>query len=151
MPQILGLGHDILMNPNGNAPTSLMRLQLQTVIRSLGPSLDSQTQKLNLILEDFYQKMHDDLLVGFFFEGKDLKHIAHQQGKFLLNAAGFLDRFEGKGPSTAHLSMPPILDGHFDRRLVLLREVLQTHGLPQPIIEIWVSFESTFRNIVVSK
>jgi truncated hemoglobin YjbI len=131
--------------------TSLLRIQLQSIIRSLSSDIDSQTQRLNLILEDFYTRMHRDVMLGYFFEGRDLKHIAHQQGKFLLNAAGFIDKFEGKGPSTAHTSLPPILEGHFDRRLVILRETLQAHQLPTHIVELWISFEGTFRNIVVSK
>lgn len=137
------------MNPG--QPTSLLRIQLQTVIRSLGSDLSTQTLRLNEILEEFYLRMHDDLLIGFFFTGKDIKHIALQQGAFLLNAAGFADKFEGKGPSTAHLEMPPILSGHFDRRLVILRETLQSKGLATPIVELWVAFENTFRNIVVSE
>ena len=131
--------------------TSLLRIQLQTIIRSLGTDLNAQTARLNELLEDFYLRMHSDTMLGFFFEGRDLKHIAHQQGQFLMNAAGFTPKFEGKGPSTAHVNLPPILDGHFDRRLVILRETLLAHHLPPPIIELWVSFESTFRNIVVSK
>lgn len=133
------------------ATTSLLRIQLQTIIRSLGGDIGSQTQKLNSILEDFYQRMEQDVMLAYFFTGKDLKHIAHQQAQFLLNAAGFIERFDGKGPASAHVALPPILEGHFDRRLVLLRETLQTHQLETPMVELWVSFEATFRNIVVTK
>jgi hemoglobin len=133
------------------APSSLMRIQLQAIIRSLGPDLDAQTQKLNAILEEFYERMHADIMLSYFFTGKDLKHIAHQQAKFLLNAAGMIQRFEGKGPHSAHTELPPIWDGHFDRRITLLRETLIGHGLPAPMVELWIAFESSFRNIVVSK
>ena len=130
---------------------SLMRIQLQTMVRSLGTDFEAQQRKLNSLLIDFYQRMNDDLLIGFFFQGKDLQHIAHQQTQFLLNAAGMIEKFEGKGPHSAHMEMPPILDGHFDRRLVLLRETLKAHEVPEHMIELWISFESTFRNVVVSK
>jgi truncated hemoglobin YjbI len=133
------------------APSSLMRIQLQAIIRSLGPDLDSQTLKLNSILEDFYERMHSDTMLGYFFIGKDLKHIAHQQGQFLLNAAGMIPKFEGKGPHSAHTALPPIWEGHFDRRITLLRETLIHHGLAAPMMELWIAFESSFRNIVVSK
>lgn len=134
-----------------STPTSLMRIQLQTVIRSLGPNLELQTTRLNEILVHFYEKMSADVMIGFFFTGKDLTHIAHQQGAFLLNAAGFADHFRGKGPATAHLELPPILEGHFDRRLILLKETLQEHKVSLPIQELWISFEATFRAIVVNQ
>lgn len=133
------------------APSSLMRIQLQAIIRSLGPDLNAQTLKLNSILEDFYERMYADTLLGYFFTGKDLKHIAHQQGQFLLNAAGMIPKFEGKGPHSAHTALPPIWEGHFDRRIVLLRETLIHHGMAAPMVELWIAFESSFRNIVVSK
>ena len=130
---------------------SLMRIQLQTVLRSLGADFETQQRKLNSLLSDFYQRMSGDLLIGFFFDGKDLQHIAHQQSQFLLNAAGLIDKFEGKGPHSAHMEMAPILDGHFDRRLVILKETLKANGVQEHMIELWISFESTFRNVVVSK
>ncbi len=105
--------------------------------------------KLRKILEDFYAAMAPDVLIGFFFDGKDLHHIAHQQANFLLNAAGLVDRFDGKGPSQAHLQMAPILSGHFDRRLVILRQVLEKHGLTSAQINAWVQFEEGFRLLVV--
>lgn len=130
---------------------NLMRIQLQTIIRSLGTDSEHQVAKLNSILEDFYQRMHDDLMIGYFFTGKDLKHIAHQQGQFLLNAAGMIPKFEGKGPHSAHTELPPIWEGHFDRRLVILRETLKAQNIKAHIIELWISFESSFRDIVVVK
>lgn len=128
-----------------------MRIKLQAIIKSLGSDLESQSQKLNLILEDFYERMAADPMMMHFFTGKDLKHIAHQQGKFLLNAAGMIPKFEGKGPHTAHTAIPPIWDGHFDRRMVILRETLNAHQVSSPMIELWVAFEASFRNIVVSQ
>ena len=130
---------------------SLMRIQLRSIFLSLGEDSSSRENRMNLILEDFYERMSRDTMIGFFFANLDLKHIAHQQSKFLLNAAGLIDQFEGKGPATAHLALAPILEGHFDRRLVILRETLQAQQVPAAMIELWISFESTFRNIVVSK
>ena len=102
------------------------------------------------ILKDFYERMSKDILIGFFFEKHDLNRIALMQSKFVLNAAGLIPAFEGKGPSTAHISLPPILTGHFDRRIVLLRETLLAHTLSAEQIESCVRFEESFRAIVVS-
>jgi truncated hemoglobin YjbI len=138
------------MSENKTSPSSLMRIQLQAILRSLGSNIEEQTLKLNQILEDFYERMANDPMLMHFFMGKDLKHIAHQQAKFLLNAAGMIPKFEGKGPHAAHAEIPPIWNGHFDRRLVILRETLKAHQLANPMIELWIAFEASFRNIVVS-
>ena len=127
-----------------------MREQLLLIIESLGNDLPSRTTRLNLILTDFYHRMHNDIIVGFFFTGKDLEHIAHQQTQFILNAAGLIPRFEGKGPASAHVGLPPILSGHFDRRIVILGETLRTHKLNPEIIASWLAFESAFREMIVN-
>ena len=121
------------------------RDELKTLVQDLGGPA-----QLEKILFRFYSKMAQDLMIGFFFEGKDVLEISGQQAKFILNAAGLIERFEGKGPSQAHLKMPPILSGHFDRRLVILREVLTEQGLLPLQIETWIQFEEGFRLMVVS-
>jgi truncated hemoglobin YjbI len=102
------------------------------------------------LLFTFYERMAQDTLIGYFFAGKDLAHIADKQSEFILNAGGFLPRFEGKGPATAHVALPPIYAGHFDRRLVILREVLTESGLAPETIDQWVAFEEGFREMIVT-
>lgn len=101
------------------------------------------------LLQKFYERMSDDILIGFFFDGKDLNHIANMQMQFILNAAGLIKTYAGKGPSTAHLELAPILSGHFDRRLVVLREVLSEAKLTSDQVDRWISFENLFREMVV--
>ena len=67
-----------------------------------------------------------------------------------MNAAGLIDAIEGKGPSTAHSTLPPILSGHFDRRILLLRETLIEAGINATLLELWVQFEESFRAQVVA-
>ncbi len=101
------------------------------------------------ILEDFYIRMSKDILIGFFFSGKDLKHIAHQQAAFILKAIGVDPSYKGRGPASAHTDLPPILEGHFNRRLVILSEVLKDHGLSEQTIRVWLGFEKQFFKVVV--
>lgn len=101
------------------------------------------------ILEKFYEIMAKDNLLLHFFIGKDLKHIAHQQFLFMKNAAGLTPFFQGRGPSTAHTHIPPIWQGHFDRRLVLLKDFLERENIDAPIASAWVQFEKNFEAIVV--
>ena len=122
------------------------RIELSELVSSVGGP-----ERLKELVAAFYNRMEKDLLIGFFFEGHDLSAIASAQAQFILMAAGMVDRLEGKGPSTAHLKIAPILQGHFDRRLILLRETLSEHHLPEALIDQWVRFEESFRLVVVSE
>lgn len=122
-----------------------VRQQLKNLIIAIGGS-----ESLKKILLQFYQNLSQDILVGFFFTGRDLIQISNKQAEFMLNAAGLLTAYSGKGPSTAHVALPPILSGHFDRRLVILRETLVAHHVPEPLVDQWIQFEESFRKIVVA-
>lgn len=93
--------------------------------------------------------MSNDLLVGFFFSKKDLGKIARNQRDLILRASGLSEAYEGKLPASAHLEIPPILKGHFDRRLVILEEVLKSAGLSESAIAAWTQFERAFENVIV--
>ena len=105
---------------------------------------------LEAILKDFYSRMAKDVLIGFFFTGKDTDVIALRQKEFLMRAMGAVPSYSGKSPAQAHTELAPILSGHFDRRIVILRETLQDHGVAAEDIRIWVGFENAFRPVVVS-
>jgi hemoglobin len=118
----------------------LSRRQLQGVFQRLG----GETQ-LETILRDFYQKLSQDVLVGFFFFGKDLEQIIQHQKDFLLFASGAHPTYEGKMPVPAHRNLPPILAGHFDRRIFILEQTLREHQLSPADITVWIRFEKSFR------
>ncbi|MEW6058412.1 MAG: group 1 truncated hemoglobin [Bdellovibrionota bacterium] len=105
-------------------------------------------QGLERVLLNFYEKMSRDLLIGFFFEGKDIKDIALKQKSFLMRAWGVTPSYQGKSPADAHKQLPRILSGHFDRRLVILAETLREFGLNDESIELWINFEKKFRQAV---
>ncbi len=119
--------------------------KLQALILELGGP-----PRLLHLLERFYERMSQDVMIGFFFDGKDLQQIASKQQEFILKAAGLSPRYSGKNPATAHLTLPPILDGHFDRRIQLLKELLAEEKVSSVSIATWIEFESAFRNVVVA-
>ena len=108
-------------------------------------------ERLRLILRDFYRRMKADILVGFFFEGVEPDEVAERQLHFLMKAMGQISTYEGKLPAQAHQHLPPILPGHFDRRLRLLEDVLREHGIAEAMIQRWIQFENTFRDPIVSQ
>jgi truncated hemoglobin YjbI len=127
---------------------SLSKPELKTLWSRLESSHGGEAG-LARILEDFYARMSQDILIGFFFDGKDLKKIAATQKEFLLRAMGARATYTGKPPARAHEALPPILAGHFDRRLVLLEQTLRDHGLDAEDIRTWIAFENAFRDGIV--
>jgi truncated hemoglobin YjbI len=122
------------------------RTQLKGLLKKLGGE-----ERLYTILKDFYHEMSKDILIGYFFSGKDVDLIAEKQMNFLLVAMGTRSTYEGKSPTSAHLELPPILSGHFDRRLTLLRQTLIKYEVDPKDIQIWIDFENAFREVVTQK
>ena len=95
--------------------------------------------------------MAKDVLIGFFFDGRDVDAIAEKQKEFLMRAFGASSSYSGKPPAQAHTALPPILSGHFDRRLKLLETTLLAHGLSRVDIDLWIGFENAFREGIEKK
>jgi truncated hemoglobin YjbI len=102
-------------------------------------------ERLREILERFYAKLFEDPMVGFFFAGKSLDAIVAGQLGFLLWAFGAKPELESRHPREAHADLRPILRGHFDRRLVVLREVLTAEGLAPDDVDAWLRVEESMR------
>lgn len=124
----------------------ISRQNLERLFETIGGE-----EGLQRILNQFYQKMSNDILIGFFFTGRDLTRIATMQKTFLMRAWGVTQSYSGKSPADAHKALPPILKGHFDRRLKLLEETLAQLGVAREHISTWVEFESRFRGAVQAK
>lgn len=122
----------------------IQKPELQKLYRAVGEG------RVREIVLDFYARMEKDVLVGFFFTGKDIPAIAKKQTEFLLRAMGAIPSYSGKAPADAHTALPPILSGHFDRRLKILEETLLAHGLSREQTLTWIGFENAFREAVVS-
>jgi truncated hemoglobin YjbI len=118
-------------------------------LRALGQSLGEQ--RIREIIRRFYDRMAADVMIGFFFEGRDLDAIAEMQSAFLYRAMGLRPSYTGKSPSDAHTALPPILSGHFDRRLTLLEAHLTAEGLAEGQRTAWIAFENAFRDAIVHK
>jgi len=127
-----------------NSPSSKFPKKLKKVFLELGSE-----DRLEEILWRFYTKMSGDLLIGFFFTGKNLHSIIKQQKAFILRAMGIVKKYDGPSPKKAHINLPPILRGHFDRRMVLLKETLLEEGFSEGAIQAWIKFEEQFRKSIV--
>lgn len=124
----------------------LSKEELKEVFAEVG----SEENLYSLLLR-FYEVMSKDVLIGYFFEGKDLAKIAENQKNFLMRSWGLMASYHGKPPVQAHEKLPAILSGHFDRRLTLLRQILKEHGLSSRSTELWIAFETSFRKQIVER
>jgi len=116
---------------------------LKTVYEHVGGE-----EGLRKILIDFYHRMEKDVMIGFFFTGKDVEAIAVKQMSFLMRAMGATSSYSGKSPASAHSELPPIRRGMFDRRLRILEETLRDHNVSDEDMRSWIAFEEAFRDAV---
>src|SRR5690242_16732794 len=106
-------------------PHSLNKPELKRLYEHLRKDGKDPDARLGEILRDFYRRMSQDVLIGYFFDGKDVDAIAAMQKEFLLRAMGATPSYSGKPPAQAHEKIAPILRGHFDRRLQILEATLR--------------------------
>lgn len=135
-----------------SAPThiSLSKPQLKAIFESLGTTHAEREARLAKILSEFYQLAKNDVLIGFYFDQKDVEAIAQLQKSFLMKAMGAAISYSGLAPAKAHLKLAPILSGHFDRRLRILEQVLNQNQVAPAHIHTWIQFEACFREGVVT-
>ena len=72
-----------------------MNKELRGVIETFGRGLESRRTRLVEILTEFYQAQERDVMIGFFFTGRDLPEIARKQSEFILKATGLVSEYTG--------------------------------------------------------
>jgi truncated hemoglobin YjbI len=103
---------------------------------------------LRAVLQDLYDRLFDDSMVGFLFAGKDKAHLVEQQLAFTAAFLGGPKAYAGKGIREAHQELP-LLPGHFDRRHHLLKKVLEERRVPERVKEEWLRVDSSLRSSVL--
>jgi hemoglobin len=104
------------------------------------------------ILQALYDRLFEDPIVGFLFEGKDKAHIIEQQVAFTCRFLGGPQRYSGKPLPEAHASLP-LLPGHFDRRHRLLEQVLDGFDesqVPPDVKRVWLQIDQSLRPSVLA-
>jgi truncated hemoglobin YjbI len=106
-------------------------------------------ERVRAILRSLYDKLFDDPIVGFLFEGKDKAHIVEQQVAFTCRFLGGPHRYEGKPLPIAHAALP-LLPGHFDRRHRLLEQTLDEQNAPEDVKRVWLNIDQSLRSSVLA-
>jgi truncated hemoglobin YjbI len=100
------------------------------------------------VLRTLYDRLFDDLMVGFLFAGKDKEKLIEQQLWFTAKFLGGPSRYEGKSIPDAHASLP-LFPAHFDRRHHLLRQALHAHGVPRHVADEWLRVDQSLKTAVL--
>lgn len=99
-------------------------------------------------VEEFYRRAFTDMIIGHFFFGKNHDELAAHQIDFTVAALGGPRRYAGRSISEAH-RIHNIRRPHFDRRRMILREVLDEFGLAPHLRDAWLTQEEAFRSLIV--
>ena len=105
--------------------------------------------KLRPLLVDFYKRVFDDVMIGFFFKGKDRARLVEKELEFALQLLGAGTEYTGRPIAEAH-SEHHIFGGQFARRTQILRETMADHDLPVPVREAWLRHTEQLRGRVTA-
>lgn len=100
---------------------------------------------LRAVVQDFYDRVFPDVMIGFFFKGLDKERLVQLELEFVLDLLGDTGRYSGRPMAEAH-ARHPILGGQFNRRLQILRETLADHAVPGEVQERWIEHTLSLRD-----
>lgn len=134
-----------------------MKTQSSSNEASVVPSSSERTpfeeiggsEVIEKILDDLYTRLFEDPMVAFLFEGQNKEHIVQVQAVFTRRLLGDTTaEYKGLSIPDAH-AKHPILPGHFDRRHHLLKQTLDSRGVPERVKQIWLRLDSAMRPAIL--
>ena len=106
-------------------------------------------EKIRAVIQSLYDRLFEDPIVGFLFQGKDKAHLVAQQLIFTCAFLGGPERYTGKPLPEVHAPLP-LLPGHFDRRHRLLEQVLEEQSVPAEVRRVWLRIDTSLRPSVLA-
>ncbi|MGM0577493.1 MAG: group I truncated hemoglobin [Myxococcota bacterium] len=89
------------------------------------------------IVEDFVDRMFDDVMIGFLFHGKPRRRIKEMELRLASEQLGGPYSYTGRDLGAVHRRLP-LMGGHFARRRRILENTLRDHGAGEDVIERWL-------------
>ena len=117
-------------------------------MKSLYESIGGEA-RVREVLQALYDRLFEDPIVGFLFEGKDKARIVTAQVAFTCQFLGGPQTYEGTPLPRAHAPLP-LLPGHFDRRHRVLEQVLDDCGVPSEVKRVWLQIDQALRSSVLA-
>lgn len=99
---------------------------------------------LRLIINDFVGRVFADTMIGYLFRNADIERVREMEYQFAAGHLGGPVSYQGR-PLTAAHHVHHILDGHFARRLQILKDTLRDHGCPAEVVEHWVNHTESLK------
>jgi hemoglobin len=99
---------------------------------------------LRRVIEDFYDRVFADVMIGFLFVGKDRERLIEKEWELAARMLGAPVRYTGRPIREAHARIP-ILGGHFDRRTKILEETLADHAVAPAVRDAWLAHTRSLR------
>ena len=104
--------------------------------------------KLRSILSSFYDRLYDDIMIGYMFHGLPKERLIELEYQFTARLLGHKIPYEGRGMRAAH-GRHRIMGGQFERRFVVLRETLESHAVPAAVQAEWLGHTRALKASVV--
>lgn len=95
----------------------------------------------------FMERVQADFVIGFLFEGVDLDRVIHHETEMAARLFGDPMPYTGKPIRSVHQRLR-INQGHFRRRVAILRHVLEARDVPADLVQRWVDHQEAFREAV---
>ena len=104
---------------------------------------------LRLIINDFVGRVFADTMIGYLFRQADITRVREMEYQFAASHLGGGVVYQGR-PLTATHQGHHILDGHFARRLQILKDVLTEHGCSSEVVSHWVKHTELLKSKILS-
>jgi hemoglobin len=83
-------------------------------------------------------------MIGFLFAGKNKERLIQKEWELVSALLGAPIGYSGRSMAEAHARVR-ITVGHFDRRLVILEETLEAHGVDPEVRARWLGHARSLR------
>jgi truncated hemoglobin YjbI len=104
---------------------------------------------LRRVIADFYDRVFADAMIGFLFTDKNKQRLIQKEWELAAALLGGPIVYTGRSMAEAHARVP-ITGGHFDRRLVILEETLEDHGVDPEVRRRWLDHARSLREQLTS-
>ncbi len=105
--------------------------------------------KISAVITDFYKRAFEDTFIGYFFFNKNREALTKSQIDFAIGMLGGPRKYSGQPLEKAHSEFT-IRKAHFDRRQVIMREVMSEHKINKVDLEEWLLLEENLRRLIVT-
>lgn len=102
---------------------------------------------LREIVNRFVDRVANDMIIGFFFAGKDLDRVKQHEFEHAARVLGATIAYTGRPIPALHRPLR-INGGQFRRRVALLRQEIERAGVPEAVKELWLGEQAKMERAI---